>query len=214
MKRFWILFIGLSLVILGVFALWGNGMEAFLDPDRTVGLLRQAPLLAGPAGAALLISDIVLPIPTTVIIGALGVVLGPVAGAFWGWVGLMLAGWAGYGLGRGGGRITPSRFLPEEEAERYRHLLNRKGGLAIVISRMLPILPEVLSIMAGLIRMHPLRFGVALTLGSIPPAVIYAWIGATAQETPWLAAGLLIGVTSAGWLGYLKASNRLGASRT
>lgn len=209
MKRFWIFFALLSLLILTIFGIWGARFEDLFDPEYTAELLNAASFAAGPLGVVLLASDIILPIPTTVVIGAMGAVLGTASGAFWGWVGLTLAGWTGYGLAKLGGTAWKSRLVTPEEEARFGSLFDHHGGLAVVISRMLPILPEVLSILAGLYGMKPARFGVAVTLGSLPPALLFSWIGSTAREAPLLAVLLLTGFTGAIWLGYLSWISRI-----
>jgi uncharacterized membrane protein YdjX (TVP38/TMEM64 family) len=206
MKRFWMLFGGISLLILIIFGVWGDQFESLFSQEDTRLMLERAASAAGPLGAALLVSDILLPIPTTVIIGAMGAVLGPVAGALWGWVGLNLAGWAGYGLARLGGVRWKDRLLSPAEEKKFKGFFDRKGGLAVVLSRMLPVLPEVLSLMAGFYGMQPFRFGIAVALGSIPPALLFSWIGTTATEAPLTALLLLTGITGLLWLLFLRIS--------
>ena len=203
MKRFWILFFFFSAMVLLIFGIWGDALEALLDPVRTASLLEEYGWAAGPLGVLLLISDLFLPIPTTVIIGALGAVLGTAAGALWGWLGLTLSGWTGYGLARWGGSRWGDRLISEPERVRYASSLNRKGGLMLVLGRMLPVLPEVLSVMAGLVGMSPARFGAATTLGSLPPALIFSWIGSTARDTPIRSLILLTLLTAGLWLLYI-----------
>lgn len=206
MKTFWGLFTFFSVLILLIFGIWGNTFEGFFNQEATQELLENASVLAGPAGVVLLVSDILLPIPTTVIIGAMGAALGPVAGAAWGWLGLTLAGWTGYGLARWGGSRWKRRLITQEEEARFGHFFDTRGGLAVVVSRMLPVLPEVLSIMAGLYGMTPFRFGVAVTLGSLPPALLFAWIGASAEEAPIQALVFLTGLTVLLWWVFLKVT--------
>jgi len=199
MKRFCILFFSLSFLILLVFGIWGDGFETFFNQQNTETLLGNASAAAGPLGAALLVSDIFLPIPTTVVIGAMGAVLGPVAGAIWGWVGLTAAGWAGYLFAKIGGEGWKNRMITPEEEKRFARFFNQKGGFAVVVSRMLPILPEVLSMVAGFYGMSPLRFGLAVTLGSLPPAILFSWIGASAREAPLPALLVITLLTGGCW---------------
>jgi uncharacterized membrane protein YdjX (TVP38/TMEM64 family) len=205
MKRFGILFGLLTFVVLLIFGIWGDRFESLFNPEDT-RLLLENTWSAGPIGAALLVSDILLPIPTTVVIGAMGAVLGPVTGAFWGWVGLTLAGWTGYVIARLGGAPIKRRWISAEEEEKFGRFFDHKGGLAVVLSRMLPVLPEVLSLLAGFYGMHPLRFGIAVTLGSIPPAVLFSWIGSTARDAPLPAFILLTAITGLLWMVFLRMS--------
>lgn len=199
MKKFLLLFFGLSLFILATFLLFGDAFSFLFDPDKANAYFREIRHLAGPAGAGFLISDLFLPVPTTVIIGAMGAVIGVARAAWWGWLGLTLAGMSGYGLARWGGKTWADTLVPPSEQQRYRDLFNHWGGLAVVLSRMLPILPEVLSVLAGLYGMSAKRFALAVSLGSIPPALVYAWIGSKAQAHPGPASWGLVVITALLW---------------
>lgn len=206
MKRLTLIFLGLSGIILLIFAVSGDAVENFFDQEYTIELLEQNRWLAGPIGAGLLMSDLFLPIPTTLLIGAMGTVLGTGMGTFWGWLGLNLAAWMGYGLARWKGSAWAR--VSEEEHQRFSSWFNQSGGWAVMLSRWVPILPEVISMMAGLYGMSAKRFGLAIALGSLPPAWMYAWIGSTAQETPTRAVILFVATTLLAWVGYLRVANR------
>jgi uncharacterized membrane protein YdjX (TVP38/TMEM64 family) len=206
LKKLLLLFFGLSVLILITFGLFGDHFDFLFSGEKGRELFESADKWAGPVGAGLLISDLLLPIPTTVVIGAMGATLGVLEAAFWGWVGLTLAGFSGYGLARWGGSKWADRLASPEEQKRYQHLFDTWGGLAVVLSRMLPILPEVLSVLAGLYGMHVKRFAVAVTLGSIPPALAFAWIGKQAIVHPGPAIWGLVFLTAILWLLFLKLS--------
>jgi uncharacterized membrane protein YdjX (TVP38/TMEM64 family) len=206
MKKFLLLFFLLSAGILIVFALWGEHFEFLFSGEKGREFFATADQWAGPLGAGLLISDLFLPVPTTVVMGAMGAVMGVVAAAFWGWLGLSLAGLLGYGLARISGRRWGDRLATPEEQTRYRRLFDRWGGLAVVLSRMLPILPEVLSVLAGLYGMRARNFFFAVILGSIPPAIIFAWLGQQAKTHPGPALWALVALTGILWLLYVKVT--------
>ncbi len=199
MKKLLYLFLGLSALILVGFALGGDALENFFSEEGSREFLGNLGENAGPLGALLLISDLVLPIPTTFLIAGMGSILGFAAACFWGWLGLSLAALLGYGLGRLGGTKLARRLMSEQEEAEARELFDRWGGLVIVLSRLLPILPEALSLLAGFSRMRPLPFCSAAVLGSLPPALIYAWIGHHGRETPMLALWSLVGVSALSW---------------
>ena len=98
MKRFWLVFTFICLGILITFALWGASWEQRLHPETTSQWLSGFRYAAGPIGVALLLSDLLLPIPTTVVIAAMGASLGFAQGVFWGWLGLTCAGQSLLGL--------------------------------------------------------------------------------------------------------------------
>lgn len=204
MKRlFWIFFI-LCLLILASFALFGDTFDRLFSSAAMRDLLAEHRQWAGPIGAGLLIADLILPVPTTVIIGAMGAVLGATAAALWGWAGLTLAGLLGFALARLGERRWADRLASPAERDRSRAFFDQWGGLAVVLGRMLPILPEALSITAGLSGMRPRHFVIAVTLGSIPPAIAFAWIGEKAVDSPGPAFFALVLLMALFWLAYRK----------
>jgi len=202
-KLLWIFFTLCALILL-TFMLFGDTFEQFFSLQASRELLSGHRSWAGPIGAALLISDLLLPIPTTVIIGALGAVIGIGPAIFWGWLGLTLAGLLGYGLARLGGQRWADRLASPEEQARNRDFFNTWGGLAVILSRMLPILPEALSVTAGLAGMKPRAFTLAVTLGSLPPAAAFAWIGAPAKDAPTLALWATVAIMGLFWVGFRK----------
>jgi uncharacterized membrane protein YdjX (TVP38/TMEM64 family) len=208
MKKLLLLFFGLTALILVTFALFGESFDLFFSSDAHREFLQTHRMWAGPLGAVFLMSDLFLPIPTTVVIGALGAVLGVAPGFFWGWLGLCLAGFLGYGLARLGGKRWADRLSSPAEQEAYRKAFDTWGGLAVVVTRMLPILPEVFSVLAGLYGMRPGRFALAVTLGSIPPALAYAWIGAQARAHPGAAVWGLVALTALVWILFLALARR------
>lgn len=102
----------------------------------------------------------------------------------------MLAGMLGYGVGRFFDEKTAKRWLGERDFERGRGLFSRSGAWVVAMSRALPILPEVLACMAGLVRMPFGKFCGALACGSVPMGFLFAWIGAKGIEEPGWGIGL------------------------
>ncbi len=199
MKKLLLIFFALTALILITFALFGDHFDFLFSGEKGKEFFTQASRWAGPIGAGLLISDLFLPIPTTIIIGAMGAVMGVAEAAFWGWLGLSLAGLTGYGLAQWGGEKWADKLASPAEQIRYRNLFDSWGGLAVILSRMLPILPEVLSVLAGLYGMRFKNFLIAVTLGSIPPAIAFAWIGQQSLEHPGLALWGLVLLTTLLW---------------
>jgi len=203
-RRLFLVFFGLSALILLSFRIWGEGYERLFSGEGAREFFAARADWAGPAGAGLLIADLLLPVPSTGIIGGMGAVLGFAPAFLWGWLGLCLSGCAGYSLARLGGPRLADRLASPAEQIRYQALFNSLGGLAIVITRLLPVLPEVLSVLAGLYRMRFSAFFLATLLGSIPPALVYSWLGARALETPGPALWGFVAVTALAWLAFLR----------
>jgi uncharacterized membrane protein YdjX (TVP38/TMEM64 family) len=118
---------------------------------------------------------------------ALGYIYGPWVGGLISAAGSFAAGSLGYWLCRLVGEKAAIRLLGEKDYQRGKKLSGRVGGWIVVLSRWLPVFPEVVSCMAGLTRMHPGYFHTALACGSVPLGFIYAYIGYAGVTYPWIA---------------------------
>jgi membrane protein DedA with SNARE-associated domain len=110
-----------------------------------------------------------------------------------------LAGsYASYAVGRVGGRPLVHRLgryvlVTESDVDRAERFLAGKGGWAIVVGRMLPFVRAFISIVAGLVRVPPIRFGVLSLIGTVIYATVLASIGyAVGSEWQRVSHGLTI----------------------
>ena len=151
------------------------------------------------AGAAwlfiLLAGDLVLPVPSTLALTAGGAALG------WGWgsavsaLGMLTGSAIGYGLCLRFGRRAFSRLVEDGEAERVQGFFRRHGAWALALGRVIPMAPELVCCLAGLVRYPPRRFFRWTIAGIIPFAVIFSWAGdrgIRADEPYWLALAVVI----------------------
>jgi uncharacterized membrane protein YdjX (TVP38/TMEM64 family) len=192
MRLLWI-FVALSLLVLATWAIWGGNFDARFGFETTATWLTEHPTWGGTAGAGLLVADLFLPVPGTVVMSALGYAYGTLTGGLFAIAGSMGAGIAGYGIGRLLPERAARRLLGELDYEKGRLLFSRGGGWALAISRALPVLPEALSCTAGLVRMPFGRFVGAIACGSIPTGFVFAAIGAAGRQTPgWALAACVI----------------------
>ena len=137
----------------------------------------------GPAGWALLLVALSLaplaPVPRT----ALSVLAGVIAG-FWGGLALsvvsgVLAALAGFGLARWLGRETVTRLAGPRLA-RADALLTRRGAVAVLVGRLLPVTPFTLVSYASGLSGIPLgAYLLGSTGGIVPGSVLHVGIGAT-----------------------------------
>lgn len=182
------------------FALWGGQFTAWFTGDAAIAWIRGWGAWGGLAVIALLMADLVLPIPATAVMSAAGYLYGPLVGGALSAAGSFAAGMTGYGLCRGFGRGVAARLAGESELAEHATLFRRGGPWLVAASRWLPLLPEVVSCLAGLTRM-PLRvFAPALACGAVPVGFVFAAIGASGRENPGLALGLSILIPPALWL--------------
>jgi uncharacterized membrane protein YdjX (TVP38/TMEM64 family) len=158
------------------------------DANDVVLLLRKYGSWAWAPGIALIWADLVLPIPQTTVIAALGIIYGTLLGGLLGSLGLITGGLLGYGLMLTSARRFAQRFAGPRSLRKMESLFDRSGGWAIVLTRSLPYsVPEAIVFLAGLAGMPMRKFSAALTIGSVPAAFAFAAIGASWADQPVLA---------------------------
>ena len=184
------IFLFLALLFTLPFLIWGDAFEATFTVDGAVDWLRGWGSWAWAAGIILLVLDIVLPVPATAVMTALGAIYGPVIGGVIGTVGSMLSGAAAYVVCRSLGRSAALKLAGERDLARGEQLFARAGGWAVALSRWLPLFPEVITCMAGLARMPPWSFATALACGAAPMAFTFAAVGTLIEDRPLLTIAL------------------------
>jgi uncharacterized membrane protein YdjX (TVP38/TMEM64 family) len=194
------LFLVLAAVVLITFFIWGDSFMTIFSERGAIQWLTNYGAWAWATGIVLLISDLFLPLPATLIMSAIGYIYGTVVGGLINTAGSFLAGALGYWLCRLVGGKVARRILGEKDFERGKNLSDKEVGIwVIVLSRWLPVFPEVISCMAGLTRMSAARFHTALLCGSAPMAFTYAYIGHTGVAYPTLAIALSAGLPPVIW---------------
>lgn len=193
------LFLGLGVFFLVGWMAFGEGIEGSWDLGRAAEAMEGARGWAWAVGILLLVADLLLPVPGTVVMSAMGAVYGVWLGGVFASAGSFLAGVLGYGVGRFFKEKTAKKWLGERDFERGGRLFGRGGGWVVAMSRALPILPEVISCMAGLVRMPFGKFCTALVCGSVPMGFLFAWIGQAGIDAPGWGIGLSVGVPAVLW---------------
>jgi uncharacterized membrane protein YdjX (TVP38/TMEM64 family) len=158
------------------------------DAGDAVLLLREHGSWAWALGITLIWADVVLPIPQTAVVAALGLVYGTVIGGLIGSLGLISGGFIGYGLMLTSLRRLARHFAGPRSMHKMESLFDRSGVWAIVLTRSLPYsVPEATVFLAGLAGMPMRKFAAAMTVGSVPTAFAFAAIGAGWADQPILA---------------------------
>lgn len=193
-------FLAAAVAMLVSFALWGQAWEASWADDYGVAWLASWGSWAWLAGIVLLVADLVFPVPGTLVMSALGFIYGPWLGGLAAATGSFAAGMAGYGLCRALGPRAARWILGEQDLVRGRSWFSRFGVLLVAGSRALPIFPEIIACMAGLLRMPMANFALGLALGCLPMGLAFAWIGHLGHKDPTLAIALSLSVPAILWL--------------
>ncbi len=194
-----VLVVVLLAAVIVPFLIWGEAFEAVFSLEGAREWMEGFGAWAWVAGVALLVGDIVLPVPGTVVMSALGWMYG----WFWGGLaaagGSVLAGMTAYAACRWLGRPAARWIAGEDGLERARQLFAKNGGWLVAVSRWLPVLPEAVACLAGLARMRWRTFWLALVCGSVPLGFAFAAIGHLGQSSPALALALSALVPAGLW---------------
>ena len=191
MRRYWAISGLILLLLLALFLL----VEALGVPLLTnpAPWLASGGLAAALVGVGLLVVDVVLPVPSNLVMIAHGALFGVALGTLLSLVGSMGAALVGFAIGRRGGPLLARLMSPAERAYAD-ELLARWGALAIVVTRPVPLVAELVTILAGASPLGWGRAALASLAGSLPAAVLYALAGAwaTGFEQGALVFGLVL----------------------
>lgn len=173
--------------------LWATGM---MSAEKTSELSRS---MLGMLGVGLLASDSFLPIPSTLVMSALGLALGTVVGGVAASMGVFLSGAIAYLVCQRWGAGMARRIAGEKGLARVEVAMRRQGALLIAATRSVPVVQEATACLAGLAQMPAKLFFAALAAGCLPTGFAYAAIGASALHSQWWAVGLSLVVPVVTW---------------
>lgn len=199
LTRYFLLVSGTLTLFLVSFLIAGAFSVAVLD-DPTPWLARAD--VGAVVGTALLIADVVLPVPSSVVMLAHGALFGVVGGAALSLAGSVGAALAGYALGHRAGPPLLRSICSEAEHARADRLVRRWGLLAVAASRPVPLLAETVAVAAGASSLGVARTLVSAAAGAVPGAVLYAVAGAAGVGAPsgLLVFGAVIALATVLWL--------------
>jgi uncharacterized membrane protein YdjX (TVP38/TMEM64 family) len=164
----------MAFFLLLFFVVEALGVQLLTDPTPW---MRHGGVLAAVLGVSLLIADVLLPVPSSLVMVAHGALFGVLIGTLLSLLGSVGAALFGFAIGRRGGRLLERIVTPAERA-RADKMLARWGTLAVVVTRPVPILAETVAIMTGTSSIGWARMALASFAGSLPPALLYALTGA------------------------------------
>jgi len=172
-----------------------------------------SPLYVGAVVALLLFADLFIAIPTLTIAILAGYFLGHTYGSIAALTGIILAGVCGYTISRYyGGAILG--FLLKDENKRNDAIrsFQKHGVVMILLSRAMPILPEVSACLAGMTRMPFSKFLATWLASSVPYILIATYAGSISSiEKPMPAVFTAIGISVFFWVAWFfyHRSNKL-----
>jgi uncharacterized membrane protein YdjX (TVP38/TMEM64 family) len=167
----WVVLIGLVLLPFFLFEDQFNAFAARVTAGDT------AAWIAGVSIFGLLALDVILPVPSSIVSTAAGVLLGFWRGTLVIWFGMMVACVMGYVLGAKASGLA-RRFVGPDGLVRAERLMERHGDWAILFCRPVPVLAEASVIFAGLIGARFSRFAWLTAASNLGIAIGYAAFGA------------------------------------
>lgn len=199
MRNWWVVLF-LAILIIASFLIWGEWFANIFTEEGVNHVLNNYGQWAWLFGIGLLIGDLFLPLPATILMSGLGFIYGPILGGLLATLGNFLSGLLAYGICRSLGREGAVRILGEKDLAKGEKVFNTNGGWIVAISRWLPIIPEIVSCMAGLNQMRFRFFAVALLCGSLPLGFTFAYIGYYGVTHPAMAVVISAGLPFILWL--------------
>lgn len=137
-------------------------------------------------------------IPYKVIIAVLGYAYGTLWASLIAWSGTTLAAVIAYGIVRYAFREQGRRYLDKRRSiQSFTRMTETHPFMAIVIARMLPIVPQmVVNVFAGVASISLWTYTLASGLGKIPGIILYAYLGGNLIAKPYLSVILILGYLS------------------
>lgn len=183
-----------------------SGALSIEDIKQIFQTLKSKPsYILGSLIVFLLFIDLFIAVPTMTIIILAGYFIGFELAVFYTFIGLLLASLTGYFLSlKYGMRILDKLTNDEEQKIEMLELFNKHGVLVLVLSRAVPMLPEISSCLAGACNMSLKRFLFAWSLGTIPYLCVIAYAGSISNlDNPMPAILAAIFITTLFWFLWL-----------
>ena len=138
-----------------------------------------------------------VPIPAAVIAIVGSIIYGPILGAIYCSIGILLGSYISYGIGKSFGFKVVSWVVGSENATKYSNILAKRGAFFLSIAFLLPLFPDdILCLVAGISTMKFSTFFIITTI-TRPIGVIFMCIFGSGQIIPysgwgWIVWGIIV----------------------
>ncbi len=148
-------------------------VEWFVNPIILLGIIGILLFLLIMA-----IQGLIVPIPSEIVLLAVGMIWGWFLGGLLGVAGSMLAGILCFYVSKKGGRPLAEKFIGKSALEMADDLIEKHGMTAIILARCLPFISfDAISYTAGLVDMDIKKYSIGTFIGTIPRAFFYSYLG-------------------------------------
>ena len=156
-------------IILLTFGLFHSVEDQF---SSTLNVLSNLPVKYSIVSFLVLASDIIFPVPSSIVLYLNGYILGVIPGTIISIGGLMVGCVIGYYIGK----YSSSLFNISKNLK-AQHLLSKYGPSAIILTRGIPILSESICIVCGYNALNFRKYILLNCIGYIPVCLIQAYFG-------------------------------------
>lgn len=139
--------------------------------------LFSALLVMGILGA-----DILIPVPSSIVMVVSGHLFGGLLGGVLAIVGSITASILGFLISRKIGRERVMKWLGEKEYKQISTLMDRYGAYAVILTRSVPLVMESVSCVTGLSKMKLSKFIIMNIIGYLPLTFLYTFTGSIAKQ--------------------------------
>ncbi len=159
--------------------------------------IKEAGPLAGFVIVLLLVSDLVTPVPSSILMTFSGSLYGIWGGTFFSTVGSVGASVIGFLLGRFG-KEGVSKIITRDDLRSMDGWFYRWGEGILILSRMIPMVTETMSCFAGITDISFRRFLLLILVGTVPMTFFYAYVGHMSESVSQWALPLILGIVVPG----------------
>ncbi len=199
-KQFWIFTGIIFLTLLIMFLLFSQvDWPIFQSPET---FLQTQGIGTALTSIGLIVLDVFLPIPASLIMIVNGALFGVILGTIISLIGGVGAAITGFLLGKQSQHWGIERFVPEAQWRAAREMFMQWGMVAVIATRPVPLISETMVIVAGASGMSYKQLLIASFAGYLPIAVLYAVTGSMAvgfDSAVW-SFGLVMVMATLFWL--------------
>jgi len=197
--RLWLLLGTITVLLGGAAVLWAvaplPSADALADRIRTAGALGPIVLVS-----LLMLQCIIAPLPSEPMMLAAGFVYGPLTGFALAWLGVVLGAAASFALARMFGRPFVRRFVATSKLDELDRYVGERGVagtfVAVLALRLVSFSSfDVVSYGCGLVYFPFRWFLLATTIGAVPKAFAFTYLGSSAGTIPGWVHGLIVAGT-------------------
>jgi len=167
-------------------------------------LKNQPSYFVGSLVILLLFADLFIAVPTMTIIIMAGYFIGFQSASLYVFVGLFSASVTGYFLSYlYANKLLKKISKDEKQIVQMKEVFNEHGALMLIISRAMPMLPEITSCLAGASKMPFSKYLFAWAIGSIPYLLLITYAGSISDlSNPKPALYTAILITAVLWIAW------------